>query len=57
MTKWAWLGVGLALAAVAGVTGQWFWLPGAALWVAAAGLRWANDRRRAREARQRDGDR
>jgi Flp pilus assembly protein TadB len=54
MTKWAYLGVALALAAVAGVTGQLWWAASAAVMLATAGVRLVNDRRRAREAAQRD---
>jgi Flp pilus assembly protein TadB len=54
MTKWAYLGVALALAAVAGVTGQLWWAASAGVMLATAGVRLVNDRRRAREARERE---
>ena len=54
MTKWVYLGIALALFAVTGVTGQLAWAGGGVLMLIATGLRLANDRRRAREAGERD---
>ena len=54
MIKWVYLGIALALVAVAVVTGQWSWLASAGVVGLLTGLRFANDRRRAREARSRE---
>lgn len=49
MTKWAYLGAALALAAAAGVTGHLWLFASSGVMAIVAGLRLANDRRRARE--------